>query len=202
MNCQQNYNRTVFLLFIVSFFSLFFLFHLVTMTTGKDFFDFKSLKYITREEIFALGIPDTENHTFITEIKKDLKIEGIDVKILFGPYLHTTGSGMLVISNKPLRYHVLLDKNIYDQLEAQEKKALIAHEMGHILNKTTYQDDKETTINMQVEADNYAALKTSPDTVINLLKKIFSAEMVSKHHPEYTKRVQNLENLKKSKQAQ
>lgn len=157
---------------------------------------------ITNQYLVVLGKPlqNKEAEDVLVQIKNDLKIDK-EIIILEGSYW--IASRILAASFPELqpngysfsRYYIVVDSDFYKNLSSEEKRGIIAHEMGHI-------DNIEILVQMQIGADSFATKYVSPQTLIDLLNKSDfnrSARQISK---EYKLRIENLEKIKKLKQGQ
>ncbi len=156
---------------------------------------------LTPEDIIGVGRQDLEHEDLVSRIREDLKIPKIiEIKILLGPYRYVSGEGRLIDSLNPLAFIMLLDRDFYQELTPEEKIALIAHELGHLTNKPVLTRDLNTDIQFQIEADTYATKYTSPEAMINLLNKADARHSGIKSE-EHDLRIQNLEKIKRDRQA-
>lgn len=134
---------------------------------------------------------------FIGKIKEDNGLESHDITILIGPYYQTDAVlGAQVLRDKHFsnKYYIVCDIDFYFLLNEDERKAIIAHEMGHIVlnnanaqsgsNKARYYMDD--VINQQILADNFALRYVEVVVFMNTLKKVYT------YNPEYTRRIYNL----------
>lgn len=154
---------------------------------------------ITKQQLLTLGKPlqNKEASDIIAQIKNDMKIDK-EVITLEGPYW--IASGILAASFPEflpdeysfLRYYIVVDSDFYKNLNSEEKKAIIAHEMGHI-------DNIEEIIRLEIDADNLATKYVSPQISIDLLNKAISDKIFQKISKEYKLRMENLEKQKKDR---
>ncbi len=145
------------------------------------------------EKLIAMGTLTLENRQFIAQIKRDLKINSIPVKVLLGPYNDIVGPARLV-NDFPRSYYVLVDKNFYENLSALEKRSVIAHEMGHVIFTATPPVTDQEAMRLQVGADLFASRYVGIDALISLLNKLFP-EDYEKDIPEYLFRIKVLKEL-------
>lgn len=159
-------------------------------------------KNIGLNELMAIGRQDLKHENLISQIRKDLKIPKDNViKVFIGPYANITGEGRLVDSNKPFGFVLLLDEIFYKNLTAEEKIALISHELGHLTNETVFLSDNiDTGIQFQIEADTYATKYARPEAMISILNKV-SAKYNGLQSRQYYFRIKNLERIKRLRQA-
>ncbi len=80
-------------------------------------------------------------------------------------------------------------------MDADERVAVIAHELGHITNKPDPPGwiTDEIMIRHQIEADTYATKYVEPKALIRVLNK--TASFFNIADPEYKQRIENLENI-------
>ena len=125
----------------------------------------------TNAEMIAMGTPSDENVELVALIKKDLKLESVQVKVLIGPYDEKISSIGRLLNDLPNGYYVLVDWGFYEELTPEERKALIAHEMGHIqYTVRVHVYDLEASV-VQFGADMFAIRYAGIDAVLSFLDK-------------------------------
>ncbi len=139
-------------------------------------------------ELIALSKPTEIQAEFINKISKDIKLKK-DIRLLLGPYA-PIGKGRLLES--PLSWFILVDEKFFIGLPDMEQKALIGHEMGHIVFTPSVCGG---VIECQEDADFFAAVYTSPETVIILLDKFF-IDPRDRNSEQFKLRLENMEKLK------
>src|SRR3990167_5084255 len=77
----------------------------------------------TNAEMIAMGTPSDENVELVALIKKDLKLESVQVKVLIGPYDEKISSIGRLLNDLPNGYYVLVDRGFYEELTPEERKA-------------------------------------------------------------------------------
>ena len=127
----------------------------------------------SKRELIASGKRSDYYSDLIEKISRDLKLTK-SVKLIFVPGGPLFPSGDLVESK--FSYHILIGESFFFSLPEAEQRALIAHEMGHVIFVPPVCYDP---VNCQAGADLIAALYTSPEAMIMLLKKLSS-------HPYWT----------------
>ncbi|HEY4474750.1 MAG TPA: hypothetical protein VJC06_02405 [Candidatus Paceibacterota bacterium] len=147
---------------------------------------------------------------FINKLVLNKKINPkTKVRIFLDPYL-IVGRGILI--SDPPNYYVFLDMSFYLSLNQDERKALVAHEIGHMVYEYSFLDKFEIRIlyelgifnkqrneiitKYQVLADRFSAENSSPEAMISLLNKLYVTRI---DNSDYKTR---LESLKKPKQGQ
>jgi hypothetical protein len=146
------------------------------------------LQPLTNRELIVMGRPAPYQADFIERISRDLKINK-SVELVLGPPL-VFPRGRLAEST--LAYYILIEEKFFLSLTDMEQKALIGHEMGHIIFLPPNCDGY---MSCQLGADLFAVLYTSPQAVIDLLEKL-SDDPNWKQSLDYTTRVPALEKLK------
>lgn len=126
---------------------------------------------LTNEEMIALGMTSDEHAELVSKIKKDLKLEDVQVKVLIGSYNEKVTSTGRLLNDLPNGYYVLIDRGFYEGLIPTERDALIAHEMGHIqYTIKVHVYDLEASA-VQVSADIFAIKYVGIDAVLSFLDK-------------------------------
>lgn len=126
----------------------------------------------TNSEMIAMGTPSNEHGELVALIKKDLKLEAVQVKVLIGPYDEKIASIGRLLNDLPNGYYVLIDRGFYEGLTPTERNALISHEMGHIqYTVRVHVYDLEASA-VQVSADIFAIKYVGIDAVLSFLEKI------------------------------
>lgn len=151
---------------------------------------------ITSQQLVTMGkaLESKEAEEILKRIKSDLKTNQ-EVLILEGSYRNMAGfpaasfPEFAVDGYTILRYYILVDSDFYNSLTGDEKRATIAHEMGHIGNIDIF-------IRMEIDSDNLASKYTSPQTVMDLLNKAVPNKTVRAISKEQRLRMENLERLK------
>lgn len=143
----------------------------------------------SRRELIAREKSVNYYHSdLIEKISRDLKLtKGIELVFLPGGPSFPSAS----FNESEHSYQVLLGEGFFLSLPEPEQRALIAHEMGHIIfiPPVCY-----GPINCQVGADLIAALYTSPEAVISLLEKLSSSPLWTESR-EYRTRLEHLKLL-------
>lgn len=124
------------------------------------------------EELISLGKQSYTHMEFIDKIRRDMNNHS-DIKLILGDYrfkIDKTGVvslGRLIrLPNLPNSIFILIDKSFFENISSIEQKAIIAHELGHLIYTTNSLRD-------QIGADLIAVGYTSPEAVINFLNKIY-----------------------------
>ncbi len=153
----------------------------------------------TNAEMVAMGTPssDSDNKQLIEIIKKDLKIENADVKLLLGPYENIFGPARS-LNNLPHDYFILIDNDFYQMLSPSEKNALMGHEMGHILYAPKVHVYDLDRTGLEICADFFAIKYAGVDAVLSLLEKLYSIPQDDRDQPDYKIRKAALEEFKRN----
>jgi len=125
---------------------------------------------------FKGGVRVNDHAKFIEQVRKDLNTPK-EIKLFLSPVVY----GIAELMETSTSYIILVDIEFYNSLSAIEQKALLGHELGHILdlemsvlwNKNYRRPSRKTAIEEQMRADSFGAKYTSPDTMIILLDKMF-----------------------------
>ncbi|MEX2090775.1 MAG: hypothetical protein WD989_01420 [Candidatus Paceibacterota bacterium] len=118
-----------------------------------------------QRELMASGKRADNYSDLIEKLSRDLKARK-GVELVLQPALIFPSASL---EESKLVYYVLIGEGFFLSLPEPEQRALIAHEMGHIIFVPPV---CANPINCQVGADLIAALYTSPETVISLLSKL------------------------------
>ena len=92
------------------------------------FRNIQELRPLTNRELIVLGEPVQYQTEFVEKISKELRVKK-DVRLIFGPPLFPRGR----LAESALTYYILIEKDFFLRLSDIEQKALIGHEMGHII---------------------------------------------------------------------
>src|SRR3989338_9828172 len=152
------------------------------------------------------GISTQEDHEFLGRIIEDIGFKD-EIVISVGPYygaqkINLTNGVVLLINNKDFKapsflffdrnvgvYYILIDYLFYKKFTAEERKFVIAHEVGHAQNP-----NMRGSIIAEQKADEFSLRYVSIETAIGFLEKYSEADR------EDLKR-QRIENLHKVKQG-
>ena len=152
------------------------------------------------------GVPTQEDLEFLDRIVEDIGFED-EIVISVGPYykaqkINLTNGVVLLINNKDFKapsflffdrnvgiYYILIDYIFYKNFTVEERKFVIAHEIGHAQNP-----DLRVSVLAEQKADAFALRYVSIETAVNFLEKY------SEPGEEDIKR-QRIENLHKAKQG-
>ena len=149
----------------------------------------------------GMGKQDKDHEDLVAQVREDLKLNpSLSIKIFIGPYQEVTGEGLFIPLINPPGVIILIDQNFYQILTPEEKIAIIAHELGHLLNEEMLTVNLATMINFQIEADTYATKYVEPAALISVLDKLIERHGGVKPR-DYEPRIQNLQNIRKLKQA-
>jgi Zn-dependent protease with chaperone function len=180
-------------LFITAFSLLVFIFTIIYLFPFQATRDFNSIEYPKR--FFSPNIAVTEFDDLINRIKKDIKMPDIIVNVLVGPYFKTNGILVAIeLFNAP-KYYIIMDQEFLSELNTEEKRAAISHEMGHIVVGIGHTfDSRNNKIEIEKKADEFASKYVHPKYMKSLLEKAYR---------DYVERKENLNiliNLKDTKQ--
>ena len=134
---------------------------------------------IAYTEILASESADNTDIEFIARLKKDANFKQ-DIQILVGPYKRLYGDDFRYRLEKRLvlveqsqttkeTFLILFDKTFYNELDHEQHKGVLAHEMEHILNLT--QGPENSNADSERNADNRAIRYVSINTMIDLCRK-------------------------------
>lgn len=154
-------------------------------------------KDIGIEEVIRMGKHDMDHEDLIHKVRKDLKIpEGLEVKIIVGPYTNIVNEGQLIYSTHPFILLLVINETFYQNLTPEEKIALIAHELGHLTNDVIFlTHSSDISIRFQIEADTYATKYAPPEAMISVLNKA-NDRYGGFPSRQYYLRIQNLEKIR------
>lgn len=128
-------------------------------------------------------ITSEEDESFIKKICRDLGLEN-EITIIVGPHYipsffsphqnHKldrllTQYPVTVDPNDPTR-KILMEESIYKELNAEQKRGLIAHEIWHMYSFIKNGYAPKLGINAAIEADRFAVRYVSPDILIDLYR--------------------------------
>lgn len=137
---------------------------------------------------------------FIYQIKENSKddlphLYKADIQIKMGGFYFSIGSVATMYPYGPGAFYILVDIDFYKTLTLQEKKAMVAHEMGHVAypNSPKFPTNILVVINSQIQADTFATKYVSPDDVVSLIKKAADFNL------EYKLRLDNLNKIKQGR---
>ena len=149
----------------------------------------------TREDLLAVGTLSEDHKDFVEGIGKELKVtKKIEVIMIPTMFFTIARGGRLVQTETS--WLVLIERDFFLRLNIEEQKALIGHELGHIIfifPRCVFY------MSCQKGADRFAALHTSPDATIGFLNKLFNSTTDEKRKKEHESRVQYIERLKQGK---
>mgnify|MGYP001562414537 CR=1 FL=1 len=159
---------------------------------------------MTKERLLAMGNISFAHENLINDIKMDLSLNQ-EILVLLGHYGHLFGEAALIKFNDPDNntYYLVMDILFYSTLTEGEKTILISHELKHATHPPEAWLGKEA-VKYQMDADTYAAKRTSPEAVIDLLEKIkgrfqfpitLLIRILIRNSEEYDARMTNLKNL-------
>ncbi|MDO8496190.1 MAG: hypothetical protein Q7S43_01930 [bacterium] len=129
------------------------------------------------------GVPTQEDLEFLNKIVEEIGFEG-EIIISVGPYykakkINLSNGVTLLINNKDFKapsflffdgnvgvYYILIDYLFYKNFTAEEKKFVIAHEVGHAQNPNL-----RVSILAEQKADEFALRYVSIETAIGFLEK-------------------------------
>lgn len=142
---------------------------------------------LTNRELIVLGEPAQHQAEFIEKIARELAVKK-DIQMTLGPPPFPRGR----LAESALSYYILIEEDFFLGLSDIEQKALIGHEMGHIIFMPP---NCKGYMSCQMGADLFAAIYTSPQAVIDLMGKL-SGGPQWRESWEYKTRVEHLEKLK------
>lgn len=205
---QHNYNRPK-RSELLGLLLIFAVVGLITFFTLPTFSDLEKNYYIpipipgpmTIKEGMGIGIQNKEHEDLIYQVREDLKINpSLSIEIFVGPYQNITGEGVMLPLINPPGVLILIDQDLYQVLTTEERRAIIAHELGHLTNEEMLTLNSVTTTRFQIEADTYATKYADPTAVISFIDKIIARRGGIKSR-DYEPRIQNLKKIKRSQQA-
>ena len=134
------------------------------------------------------GIRVNDHAEFTEQIRKDLNTPK-EIKLFLSPVVY----GLAELRETSTSYIILADGEFYHSISALEQRALLSHELGHVIDYQMnaiwgYQrPSRKMVIEEQIRADAFGAKYTSPDVMIILLDKVFE---------EYHLRIQGMNKIK------
>ncbi len=128
----------------------------------------------------SAGKANNDFDEFISQIRNDFKdfnpyLKNSDVMVFIGYYRMTITNAAVFYPAYDNKYYIIIDEEFYNSLEPLEQKAVVAHEMGHLVHLRyipTGSREANTTIHAQVLADAVAAKYVGSDVVISMILKI------------------------------
>lgn len=157
---------------------------------------------MTIKEGMGIGLQNKEHEDLIYQVREDLKINpSLSIEIFVGPYQNITGEGIIIPLINPPGVLILIDQDLYQVLTTEERRAIIAHELGHLTNEEMLTFDPATMTRFQIEANNYATKYVDPTAIISFIDKIVARRGGIKSR-NYEPRIQNLEKIKEMRQTQ
>lgn len=152
------------------------------------------------------GVPIQEDNEFLNRVKEEIGFKQ-EIIISIGPYykaqkISLTNGAVLVIDNKDFKapsflfydgvtriYYILIDYLFYKKFTLEERKFVIAHEVGHALNPNL-----RGNMIAEQKADELALRYVSIETIVNFLVKYSEPD-------EEDLKKQRIESLRKVKQG-
>lgn len=130
-------------------------------------------------EILALELADNTDIEFIARLKREANLSQ-DIQILVGPYKRLFGNDLkhnleqhLVIvqqsETSKETFLILFKKDLYHELDGERRKAVLAHEMGHIISWVS--GERRVGLNEELYIDNYASRYVRPEILISLYEQ-------------------------------
>lgn len=144
----------------------------------------------TKEDLIAIGQLSEAHQEFVDRIRKELGVKG-KVEVFMLPVLIEARGGSLKTVEGS--WVISIEFGFWLLLDDMEQKALLAHELGHII---FWPPTCPTELFCQEGADLFAAMHTSPDATIGLLSKLADTAGDPKHLAELRSRIQSIEKLK------
>lgn len=146
--------------------------------------------------LIMAGAESNEFTDLIEQIKKDLKIENLSVKVIIVPHDERELTGELV---KILGgYIILVNGNISKNLTLDERKALISHEMGHIMYSPKVHVYDLARTGLDICADFFAVKYAGVDATLSLLEKLYTMAQDERDQPDYKIRKAVLEEVRRN----
>ncbi len=142
------------------------------------------------------GIISEENKDLIDQIRMNLKIEDLPVTVFMLPYNSDVLTAQLV-AHPDGGYFILISSNVNEKLTQDERKALIAHEMGHIAYTSKIHLYDLDRTGLDICADIFASKYAGIDAVLSLLEKLYTLDQDDREVPDYKIRKAALEAIKK-----
>ena len=121
----------------------------------------------------SLGTIDRSFDNLLAEIKKDVHLENIEITVVVGPYFQHSRILVAMDSYYAPHYYILIDKEFLNELTAEEKRAAIAHEAGHIMFGPRYFYNRRGYTANEVLSDEFAVKYTHPRHIIGLIDKAY-----------------------------
>lgn len=143
---------------------------------------------LTAEQILEKYKPSSLHSDFIKKISEELKLTK-NVYLILVPTRDLRTKGVLI--PKDSAYYIFADETFLTSLSDIEQKALIGHEMGHIIFGCPGTEIVFLPA-CQTGADLFAAMHTSPDATMSMLHKLYSDQQ---WNPEYKIRIEHMKQL-------
>lgn len=149
------------------------------------------------DHLIKSGFPTNEFDDFINELKQSGNLSEHEIIFLIGPYFYTDFLAGAIYTDKyhRLNHCLIVEKEYYATLTPTDKKAFIAHEIGHLVEprEPPYAEYflANREIAGQISADEFAASQVGVEAVIEWLNKAYE------YNPERQQRLLKLALLKK-----
>lgn len=124
-----------------------------------------------KQAAVSQNIPTKEFDELVEKIKNDIGQPDIEVMVLVGPYFQYRGLIAAINLYYAPRYYIMIDGKFLNELTPEEKVAVIAHEMGHIVVGPGYGFSRKQRTATEVLADRFASRYVHPKHVQSLLDK-------------------------------
>lgn len=127
-------------------------------------------------DILASEVADNADIEFIARLKEEAGFSQ-DIQILVGPYRRLYGDSFKYRLEKHLAFVeqsqtmketflIFIDKTFYGELDQEQRKGILAHEMWHIFSLA--KGFIKPRIAEEIDADNYAVRYVSTETMVGL----------------------------------
>ncbi len=154
------------------------------------------------DHLIKTGSPTNEFDDFINKLKGSGNLSEHEIIFLVGPYFYTDFISGAIHTDKyhKLNHYLIVEKEYYETLTLIDKKAFIAHEIGHLVEPREppyaeyFMANRE--IAGQMSADEFAVNHVGVKAVMEWLNKAYE------YNPERQRRLLKLALLKKEMEKQ
>lgn len=144
---------------------------------------------ISGNQVVAAMVTSEEDETFIKRVCEDLGLKS-EVTVVIGPYyvysffspLHNSRLNQLLTKypivvdpTDPTR-RILMKESVYEKLNTDERRVVIAHEIWHIFSFIRNGHVSRPGIDTEIEANRFATRYISADILIGLYRKYSSGD--------------------------
>ena len=120
-----------------------------------------------------VGDPSNEFDDLTTKIIEDMGLNSIQITVLVGPYFQYLGTTGLLMDDLEPNFYIFLDEIFIQELNPGERRALVAHEVAHILFRPSPIPNRKDTTQTQLLSDEFASRYVNPKHLIGFLDKLY-----------------------------